>query len=339
MRLIALAQGLSSQTSGEGQGRSPTPPSLAALEAARYAPLPPPRMGGFPPASVASGSGLLPAAATAVATSASYVSSTLAPAAATAVDVGGMGAAAWSAPGAPGGSGAGTGFGGGGLPHAFSSATAPAAPAPAAGSVQGPLSPFVAGSAAPNQSGGLAATPAAAAAATTTPGGSGEREAAGKVAPNAPEAEEDFGDFEGAEEEDGQTQPRPAAAEQGTDEEDFGDFSGAPAGPQAFAAASPPPAAIEAVAPGPTATGLSSFGSAGVPGPEIGDVYEGRGGASGVVWGAAEAWMMDGGEGSGGTATGRDSGRKGGLEDLIKSNLQAATEVPAHLADLVCVSG
>lgn len=122
--------------------------------------------------------------------------------------------------------------------------------------------------------------------------------------------EDDFGDFTGAQEE---AQPPPAPPTDDDDEgDDFGDFSEAPASVAAAAAA------VTTAAPG--AGGATATGGDSTSGDDI-------------------AWMMEDGDKNGGAFIGPDGMEAekggGGLDDLIKSNLQATTAGPVHLAAMV----
>lgn len=123
------------------------------------------------------------------------------------------------------------------------------------------------------------------------------------------EEDDDFGDFAGAQE---GAQP-PAAPATGDDEgDDFGDFAGAPASVAAAAATSAMTAAVTAAASG------------------AGSVAAATGGDSG---GDDMAWMME--DGALSSPSGRGTGKGAGLDDLIKSNLNATAAGPVHLADMV----
>lgn len=302
MRLIALAQGSSpSGVAGVGPGRDPTSPSLSALKATRYAPIPPPRMGIVSPRSdVPTDISCATATGSVAPTMASASSPTLAPAAAVVEGgvTGGAGVASairdsavWSGAGALGGVG--------GIP-AMGLSTGPAT------SVDATQSPFAGvPPAAVNPSLGLAG------------GGFGGGDHKGEKkrdvkngAGREEEEEEDFGDFASAEETPQLGQPAPQSPRTGEKDDDmFGDFSGAPDGAEAL-------------------TTTSAVTSA--EGTAAGAVGDGVGNH----WDAADAWMRGNGEESSEGATG--SGRnKAELDNLMKKNLQATTVGTVHLADLV----
>ncbi|CAM9819354.1 unnamed protein product [Ectocarpus fasciculatus] len=300
MRLIALAQ----QGSLSSQGVAPLP-SISALEATRHAPLPLPRMGGFP----SSGVGV----------------------------------------GAHGGVGGDGGGGGDSLPSASAAAPAVSSPLTAAATAspssmfnstfQAPPTATAVGTGNEVRMGNNAAwgTAAAAADEPRTESAAQQRPLPthGVVAPSAPTTpggeDDDFGEFAGCQEEP-QQHPTPPT-DQSHDDDDFGEFSGAPGDDApATAVASPAslaaergasPGAIEAPRPlEPSASGAAAAAAAAAGG---------------------DAWMMGNGGGGGwvgspvdnGKDAGGGTGGGGSLDDLIKTNVQAASAGPEHLSDMV----
>lgn len=362
MRLIALAQGSPLRgTNGEGPGQALTTNlSMSSLEASRYISLPPPRMAGVPTAA-----GTVPAEARPSAAVASS-SPTASPAAAAAAGEGGVGASGTTAidaaaalrGGAPnvfstlGGGGSG-GVGGIGLGHVAG-----------VGSV--PLS--FTSSLVASSMGGLQQPPFAGALPTVTPavppsalagGGLDEEHGQGETARRVEnsggrekdrpgekeEEEEDFGDFAGAQEGvSAERGPPPRQQSIEDDDDGFGDFSSAPSGGEAAVTASAATLAAagaatansgcaEGKSPGLTVPVDPWFGPAAAPAPAVSG--GGGDGSGGTGVGDDEAWMKGGSEGR--VASPAGGGRsKDGLDSLIKSNLQAATSGPIHLADMVC---
>lgn len=146
------------------------------------------------------------------------------------------------------------------------------------------------------------------------------------LAPATPASEDDdFGEFAGCEEE---PQQHPTPPTDQSQDDDFGEFSGAPGDAPATAVASPASLAAERSA-SPVATNA----------PRTAEPS-----ASGAAAAGGDAWMMgDGGGGGGGwvgSPVGDGKGAWGGagggnLDDLIKTNVQAASAGPVHLSDMV----
>lgn len=356
MRLIALAQGSSlTGATGEGPGQVPaTNLSMSSLEASRYSPLPPPRMAGVPTAA-----GTVPTEAR-PSVSVAPSSPAAAPAAAVAAGEGGVGASGATAMnaaatlrgGAPdvfsalgGGGSGGVGVGGVGIGHLAGVGSAPLSfgSSPVASSAGGLQQPRFTG-ALPT------VTPTVPSSALAGGGlvgeyGQGLRGSVGRQEERqggGEEEEEDFGDFAGAQGGVGaERDPPPPQPSVEDDDDGFGDFSSAPSGGEAEAAASAAtlPAASAATIISGGAEGKSPkstvpadpwFGSAAAPAVSGG----GAGGSGGVGVGDDDAWMMGSGEGRV-TAPAGGGRSKDGLDSLIKSNLQAATSGPVHLADMV----
>lgn len=143
-------------------------------------------------------------------------------------------------------------------------------------------------------------------------------------APTTPASEDDdFGEFAGCQEE---PQQHPTPPTDQSQDDDFGEFSGAPGDAPSTAVASPAPLAAERGAsplainaPRPAEPSASGAAAAG------GDAWMMRDGGGGGFMGS----LVDNGKGTEGGAGG------GSLDDLIKTNVQAASAGPVHLPDMV----